>query len=161
VRELTVTIKYGKGYEETWAVFKGGTDEVREDIISYFGLMRDSVTELTLSELVVEVTSLAHGKGNIARFLGGTIIPPSEAGPDPAPAASAPSGDPWAAVGSGAATPPAAQPAEDPNAYILGEIEKQSDVAGLKRLWAENQNFFADPAVMAAWKAKGKALSAA
>jgi hypothetical protein len=159
VRELTVTIKYGKGYEETWAVFKGNPDEVREDIISYFGLMRDSVTELTLSELVVEVTSLAHGKGNIARFLGGTIIPPSEAGPDPAPASSSSNEDPWAAAGA-TTSAPAAQPAEDPNAYILGEIEKQSDVAGLKRLWAENQNFFADPAVMAAWKAKGKALSA-
>ncbi|WLW38583.1 hypothetical protein [Streptomyces phage Verabelle] len=159
MRELTVTIKYGKGYEETWAVFKGNPDEVREDIISYFGLMRDSVTELTLSELVVEVTSLAHGKGNIARFLGGTIIPPSEAGPDPAPAASS-NEDPWAAASSSTPSAPAAQPAEDPNAYILGEIEKQADVAGLKRLWAENQNFFSDPAVMAAWKAKGKALSA-
>lgn len=159
MRELTVTIKYGKGYEETWAVFKGNPDEVREDIISYFGLMRDSVTELTLSELVVEVTSLAHGKGNIARFLGGTIIPPSEQSAPPQ-TSTASNEDPWAAASS-AAPAPAAQPAEDPNAYILGEIEKQTDVASLKRLWAENQSFFSDPSVMAAWKAKGKALSAA
>ncbi|WJN63443.1 hypothetical protein [Streptomyces phage phiScoe56] len=161
MRELTVTIKYGKGYEETWAVFKGNPEEVREDIISYFGVMRDSVSELTLSELVVEMTSLAHGKGNIARFLGGTIIPPSEAAAPPAQ--TAPTGDPWAAAQSNQSSPPAAsQPeAEDPNAYILGEIEKQTDVAALKRLWAENQSFFSDPSVMAAWKAKGKALSAA
>lgn len=160
MRELTVTIKYGKGYEETWAVFKGSPDEVREDIISYFGVMRDSVSELTLSELVVEMTSLAHGKGNIARFLGGTIIPPSEAAAPPAPA---PSGDPWAAAQSSTPVHTVAdnQQAEDPNAYILGEIEKQTDVASLKRLWAENQSFFSDPSVMAAWKAKGKALSAA
>ncbi|WJN62732.1 hypothetical protein [Streptomyces phage phiScoe15] len=161
MRELTVTIKYGKGYEETWAVFKGSPEEVREDIISYFGVMRDSVSELTLSELVVEMTSLAHGKGNIARFLGGTIIPPSEAAAPPAQ--TAPTGDPWAAAQSTTPVHTVAdnQQAEDPNAYILGEIEKQTDVASLKRLWAENQSFFSDPSVMAAWKAKGKALSAA
>jgi hypothetical protein len=159
-----VTIKYGKGYEETWAVFKGSPDEIREDIVTYFGFQRESTVELTLSELVVEATSLAHGKGNIARFLGGTIIPPSEhtAPPQTSPASNE---DPWAAAsgqqadsawsGSGSQQ----SQTEDPNAYILGEIEKQADVAGLKRLWAENQSFFSDPAVMAAWKAKGKSLS--
>ncbi|WJN62656.1 hypothetical protein [Streptomyces phage phiScoe10] len=167
-RSLTVTIKYGKGYEETWAVFKGSPDEIRADIVTYFGFQRDSVTELTLSELVVEATSLAHGKGNIARFLGGTIIPPSEhnAPPQTPPASTE---DPWAAATGGqqtsawsdAGTSQSAQPDADPNAYILGEIEKQSSVDGLKRLWAENQSFFSDDAVMAAWKAKGKALKAA
>ncbi|AWY07599.1 hypothetical protein SEA_YOSIF_35 [Streptomyces phage Yosif] len=168
-RSLTVTIKYGKGYEETWAVFKGSTDEIRQDIVDYFGFQRDSVAGLTLSELVVEATSIAHGTGNVAKYLGGTIIGSEPNPPAATPAASSSNEDPWASAGSTSAPannwPPAAAsaPAEDsnPNAYILGEIEKQTDVAGLKRLWAENQSFFSDASVMAAWKAKGKALQSA
>ena len=67
---MSITIKYGKGYEETWAGFTGTVPEGREDIIDYFGVDRATVTELTLSELVVNVTNLAHGKGNVAAMLG-------------------------------------------------------------------------------------------
>ncbi|MEU9126566.1 hypothetical protein AB0D08_00360 [Kitasatospora sp. NPDC048540] len=161
-RGITVTIKYGKGYEETWAVFKGSANEVREDIAAYFGFPPEAMEGLTLSEVVVNATSLAHGKGNIAAMLGATIIPVSQSA---VPAA--PTGDPWAAAAQSAPAsnwaPKASGPepaAEDPNAWILGEIEKQPDRDSLKRLWAENQSFFADPAVMAAWKSKGKALAA-
>ncbi|AKY03342.1 hypothetical protein FDI80_gp32 [Streptomyces phage Aaronocolus] len=164
-RELSVTIKYGKSYDDTWAVFKGTPDEIRSDIVSYFGIMPDAVAEMTLSEIVTAATDLAHGKGNAARFLGATVVPSQSAPAKPAQtAAPASNEDPWAAAASSApstpSTPPAPQ-AEDPNAWILGEIEKQTSVDSLKRLWAENQSFFKDAAVMAAWKAKGKALSAA
>ncbi|AKY03640.1 hypothetical protein SEA_IZZY_33 [Streptomyces phage Izzy] len=164
-RELSVTIKYGKSYDDTWAVFKGTPDEIRSDIVSFFGIMPDAVTEMTLSEIVTAATDLAHGKGNAARFLGATVVPSQSAPAQPAQtAAPASNEDPWAAAASSApstpSTPPAPQ-AEDPNAWILGEIEKQTSVDSLKRLWAENQSFFKDSAVMAAWKAKGKALSAA
>lgn len=166
-RELTITLKYGKSYDDSWAVFKGTPNEVRDDIVSFFGFNRESVAELTLNDLVVEATNLAHGKGNAARFLSAVTIPASEA-PPPAPA-SASSEDPWAAAGVTDNGPPwdthpveevkpAAQPkAEDPDAWILGEIENQTSVAGLKRLWAENQSMFNDK-VLAAWKAKGRAL---
>jgi hypothetical protein len=78
-----------------------------------------------------------------------------------------PTDDPWAAAANVQSGPwpgsasVAESKKEDPNAYILGEIEKKTTVQELKKLWAENQSFFSDAAVMAAWKAKGKALSAA
>ncbi|GGU41346.1 hypothetical protein GCM10010211_00380 [Streptomyces albospinus] len=142
---ITVTIKYGKGYEDTWAVFRGPSEVVRKQIIDYFGFECEPVTSLTLSELVVEATSIAHGTGNIAGLLGGRIV-----------ATEAPSDedDPWAAA---SATPaPAAK--EEPNGWILGEIAKQTSVADLQKVWAANQSFFADPTVMTAYKAKGRAL---
>ncbi|MFE9254020.1 hypothetical protein [Streptomyces sp. NPDC006879] len=152
-RSITVTIKYGKGYDDSWAVFKGRPGEVREDVIDFFGMERDSLTGLTLSDVVTNATNIAHGKGLIATQLGATVI--SE---EPAPVK--PAGDPWASVGGlqQAATP--AAPEQDKNAWILGEIEKQKNRVELKKLWAANQSFFADPAVMEAYKAKGKALPA-
>jgi hypothetical protein len=166
IRPISITIKYGKGYDDTWAVFQGSAPEVREDIISYFGFQREAVTDLTLSELVVAATDLAHGKGNAARFLGATVLPSQKAEAAPAQPAPASNEDPWAAASSSAPSKPAAPAApaqpkdDDPNAWILGEIEKQTSVDGLKRLWAANQSFFSDASVMAAWKAKGRALSA-
>ncbi len=148
-RTVTVTIKYGKGYEETWAVFKGSTGEVREDILTYFGIESASVASLTLSELVVNVTNLAHGKGNVAATLGATAIPSATS-----EAAQAEGTDPWAAAAS-ASTP--AQPEVNP---IFDAIKACTTRDELKRLWAENQPQFADSAVMDAWKARGKELTA-
>lgn len=149
-RELTVTIKYGKGYEETWAVFKGMVTEVREDIIAYFGIDSASVAGQTLSELVVNATSIAHGKGNVAATLGAVAIPASDQGnQDSAPAQGQ---DVWAQAEAAAQQQP---PAVNP---LFAQIEACGDVGALQRLWAENQAAFADAEVMAAWKAKGKAL---
>ncbi|ANT41084.1 hypothetical protein BI024_gp34 [Streptomyces phage Nanodon] len=168
--ELSVTIKYDKGHDATWAVFRGTPDEIRSDIATYFGFEREAIAELTLSELVVHATDLAHGKGNAARFLGGVVLPSQSAKEQVAQTKTEASNeDPWAAASSQQApsawsdtgTQTSSEPkADDPNAWILGEIEKQNTVDGLKRLWAANQSFFADASVMAAWKAKGKALSA-
>ncbi|MFE0964044.1 hypothetical protein [Streptomyces fungicidicus] len=156
-RGITVTIKYGKGYDDTWAVFKGNAGEVRSDILDYFGIDSDSVTGLTLSDIVTNATNIAHGKGLIATQLGATVV--SE---EPAPSAK-PQGDPWAAIGNSTPVTIADQaPAsnEDKNAWVLGEIAKKTSRAELKKFWAENQSFFADPAVMDAYKAKGKSLPA-
>ena len=165
--ELSVTIKYDKGHDATWAVFRGTPDEIRSDIAAYFGFEREAIAELTLSELVVHATDLAHGKGNAARFLGGVVLPSQSAVAETKAAQAASTEDPWAAASTASAAdwpPKNMAPAEtkddDPNAWIMGEIESQTTVDGLKRLWASNQSFFADAGVMAAWKAKGKALSA-
>lgn len=151
-RGITVTIKYGKSYEDTWAVFNGPLEGVREDLIAYFGVDRVSVENQTLSELVVNVTSLAHGKGNAAALLGGVAIGTDTTSiPTPAPRsdeAQQPSGTQEEPQG------------EDLAKALLAKVEAATDVAALKRLWAENQAVFAAaPDLMAAWKAKGKALS--
>lgn len=160
--ETSVTIKYGKSYDDTWAVFKGTSAEIRANILEFFGMDPATQQGLSLSSIVVNATNVAHGKALIATTLGATVIEETS-NEEPAK----PNGDPWAAA-SAQQGPSAlherasvAEPAKaDPNAYILGEIEKQTTVDGLKKLWAANQSFFADAAVMAAWKAKGKALSA-
>lgn len=75
------------------------------------------------------------------------------------------SDDPWAAAaadqGDDASQSAAAEP-EKPNAALYSAIESSADVNALKLLWADNQQAFADDAdLLAAWKAKGKALKAA
>ncbi|MEU8835212.1 hypothetical protein OG763_38150 [Streptomyces sp. NBC_01230] len=158
--ELSVTIKYDKGHDATWAVFRGTTGEIRADILDFFGMDPATQVGLSLSSVVTNATQIAHGKGLIATALGATVV---EETSEPAK----PTDDPWAAAANVQSGPwpgsaSVAEPKkEDPNAYILGEIEKKTTVQELKKLWAENQSFFSDAAVMAAWKAKGKALSAA
>ncbi|MGW3323865.1 hypothetical protein [Streptomyces virginiae] len=158
---MKVTIKYGKGYDDSWVVFEGATQQIRADVLDYFGMDPESQRGLSLSSIVVNATNLAHGKGLIATQLGATVVEETSTEP------TKPTSDPWAAA-AGASSASRANRAsdagpqkEDPNAYILGEIAKQTKVEGLKQLWAANQSFFDDAAVMAAWKAKGKALSAA
>jgi hypothetical protein len=161
---VKVTIKYGKGYDDSWVVFEGTTPEVRAEILDYFGMDPESQRGLSLSSIVVNATNIAHGKGLVATQLGATVVEETSTAPakpteDPwAAASAAQSGGPWPGSASVASEQPKA---EDPNAYILGEIAKQTTVDGLKKLWAANQSFFKDPAVMAAWKAKGKSLQAA
>ncbi|WDS51748.1 hypothetical protein SEA_TRIUMPH_34 [Streptomyces phage Triumph] len=158
--ETSVTIKYGKGYDDTWAVFKGTATEIRANILEFFGMDPATQQGLSLSSIVVNATNLAHGKGLIATALGATVVEETTT-EEPAK----PTTDPWAAA-SAQQTPSAwsggasatESKAEEPNAYILGEIAKQTTVDGLKKLWAANQSFFSDASVMAAWKAKGKSL---
>jgi hypothetical protein len=157
VSELSVTIKYDKGHDATWAVFRGTTGEIRADVLEFFGMDPATQAGLSLSSVVTNATQIAHGKALIATALGATIV---EETTEPAK----PTDDPWAAASAAQPSGPwpgsasVTEAKDDPNAYILGEIEKQTTVDGLKKLWAGNQSFFADPAVMAAWKAKGKSL---
>ncbi|MET8111164.1 hypothetical protein [Streptomyces prasinus] len=159
---MKVTIKYGKGYEDSWVVFEGPPQEIRAEILDYFGIDPETQSGLSLSSVVVNATNVAHGKGLIATSLGATVVEETKAEP------AKPTDDPWAAAAANVQSGPwpgsasVAEPKkEDPNAWILGEIEKQTTVDGLKKLWAGNQSFFADAAVMAAWKAKGKTLQTA
>jgi hypothetical protein len=155
-RGITVTIKYGKGYDETWVVFHGDQSEVRDDLTSFFGLERVSEAALTLSDLVVNATSVAHGIGSLAAGLGATVIDASPAvTPASPPSSEAAEGgaDPWVE----AAAPPTAHPA----AELLRDIADAPDVPALQLLWAQNQAAFKDEAVMRAWKTRGRQLSTA
>lgn len=158
--EITITIKYGKGHDDSWAVFRGTPTEIRANILEFYGMDPASQQGLSLSSVVVNATQIAHGKGLIATSLGATVVE-ENANEEPAK----PAGDPWATASaqqspsawSGSASVTETK-AADPNAYILGEIAKQTSVDGLKKLWAANQSFFSDASVMATWKAKGKSL---
>lgn len=151
-RGITVTIKWGKGYEEPWLVFHGLAREVREDIIAAFGFDGESVADLTLAELVVNAKQAAHGTGRVASQLGGRVISQGQAKP-----AAPTEEDAWSKAEQEPAAP--AEPEVNP---LYAEIEKQPSVAALQRLWAENKDAFtAEPELMVAYKVKGKALSSA
>ncbi|MEU9795081.1 hypothetical protein AB0E27_31600 [Streptomyces sparsogenes] len=164
---MKVTIKYGKGYDDSWVVFEGSTPEIRAAIIEYFGMDPETQRGLSLSSIVVNATSIAHGKGLIATSLGATVV---EEAPATEPAK--PTEDPWAAAASQQSGPQsgsasvagqsaAEEKADDTTAWALGEIETKASVQELKKFWAENQGLFSDAKIMAAWKARGKALQAA
>jgi hypothetical protein len=153
VSETTVTIKYSGDRDATWVVFRGMPAQLRADIMDYFGMDPTTQAGLSLSSIVTNATQVAHGKALIATSLGATVVEETTTAP------AAPAGDPWAAAASSTPVHTVADQAPaDPNAWILGEIEKQTTVPGLKKLWADNQVFFSDVTVMAAWKAKGKSL---
>lgn len=147
-RGITVTVKYGTGYDQPWVVFHGLVEEVRDDIVSFFGIQRENVVNLTLSDLVVNATSAAHGVGALASSLGATVIESRPHDPQ------VPADDAWVQASSSA--PAEKEPAGQ---ALLDRIGQAPDVPALQRLWVENQAAFADPAVMDAWKARGRALS--
>ncbi|MFI9228965.1 hypothetical protein [Streptomyces rimosus] len=144
-RSITVTIKYGKGYEDSWVTFRGAPEAIPGDIVSFFGLDCDTLAELTPSELVVEATHTAQGAMHVVRGLDARIVPsrPAETADAPRKAAQA-----------------AAKPDTTTQA-LLDQIQACQSADALKRLWAENQAAFGDEGVMNAWKARGRALAAA
>ena len=144
-----ITIKYGKGYEDTWANFRGSLVQIRENLIVFFGLTADETAGLTLSEVVLQATNLAHAKGNLGAALGATPIATKAMASAPA------TGDVWAEAG-GAATP-AKKEGPSQSEILIETIGKTDGVDALKRLWAENQAAFADTSVMDAWQARGRA----
>lgn len=159
--EITVTVKYGKGYEEPWVVFKGQRHAVMSDVEAFFALDTEGLTD---HEVVVNAVKCAQGTGAIATKLGGTAISSSGA------SASVTGTDPWAGVndkdtsaqgvwrqmdGNGVTAE------ADPNKWIYEAIDNALAVGALQKLWAQNQAAFdADSKLMDAYKAKGKSLTA-
>ncbi|MEU6959576.1 hypothetical protein [Streptomyces chrestomyceticus] len=142
-RSITVTIKYGKGYEDSWVTFRGDPEVISGDIVSFFGLDCDTLTGVTPSELVVEATHTAQGAMHVVRGLDARIVPsrPTKTADGPREAAQ---GHPKSSA---------------PVQPLLDQIQACKSTDDLKRLWAENQMAFGDEAVMNAWKARGRALA--
>jgi hypothetical protein len=158
---VTVTIKYGKSYEDTWAVFKAAdNDSLKALVGNYFGVEPEVVAHLTNHELVLNMTSVAHGSADAAALLGGTVIPASESVAKPV---ERPAGNPWAGLGD---TPvkedwPSRKPEhEEKEKHLLNVIAASKTVAELqKKVWIDNREGYEKyPTVQAAYKARGKEL---
>lgn len=150
--DIGITVKYGKGYEETWAGFKGEASEVRADLLAYFGLDAEEHAGLTLNELVVNCTTMAHSTTFAVKTLGGTVVaPPSNPAQPPNDEAQA---DAWSQAESGSTDSPG--PVVNP---LVAQIEGAADVDALKLLYATHKEIATDAELLARWKAKGKALS--
>lgn len=141
-RSITVTIKYGRNHDDSWAVFRGGPGDIRDDITAFFSLDGKSVADLSLHELIVEAGQIAQSTTTIVKGLDARIVP------QPAP-------QPSAAWKRAEASPVAAQ---STTSAVLDQIAACQNADELRRLWATNQTAFGDQAVMDAWKARGRAL---
>jgi hypothetical protein len=149
-----VTIKYDKGHDSTWAVFRGETVLVlRDQIVEFFNIDKEFAASLTLHELTQNATQQAHGVATAVRGLGGTVVPAQRTATKTDEAQTG--GDAWAQAEAGAA-----KEGEDPLAFYYAGVEAATSRPELKKFWAENQQAFEDEALMAAYKAKGKALPA-
>ena len=159
--ETTVTIKYDKGYDAPWVVFKGGVSQITGQMASYFGLSADEASDLTPHELTVICNGIAQGKGkpvqgisrakdkapatteeaveNVKNVIGGEVVADSA----------------WDGVDD---SEPTAAP---DHAALIAALNAADDLNSLKRLWAENKPAFEDSAVKSAYNARGKALKAA
>lgn len=143
---ITVTIKYGKAYDDSWAVFKGpNTTDVRFQILEYFGVSDDDTIHLTLHELVTDVTKVAQGTATAARVLDAVAINPNPRETNI---------HPWA----GLKEELAAEAAVHPHQRVLDLIGQQTSIDDLRAVYAKNQAAFADEEVMDAYKARGKEL---
>lgn len=141
--EVTATVKFGKGYDDPWLVFRGDPDQISEQVIASFGL--EETEGLTLAELIVNASKQAQAVRAASAGLGGSVISQGNGRRNA-----------WAeAAGS---TEPA-QPERNP---LYGKLEEVTDVAALKELYARNKAAFdGDAELLAAWKAKGKSLTEA
>ncbi|PHQ49488.1 hypothetical protein BLA24_25980 [Streptomyces cinnamoneus] len=141
-RSVTVTIKCGAAQEDPQLSFRGPSAEVQEDIAACFGFDRKSVSGLTLHELVAEANQLAQGASTVMRgFPGARVVPQGDERNESAQSTTPPAGH---------------QETENP---LLEQITACATTDDLRRLWATNQHAFTDPAVMDAWKARGRALA--
>ena len=80
-RGVTVTVKYGAGFETPWTVFHGSVDEVKEDMGIWFGQEEAAKTldgHDLLSGLYNAFKTQGGGSGGRSRGK------PSEAAPEPA-----------------------------------------------------------------------------
>lgn len=147
-----ITIKYGAGFDAPWYTPRGTNDELYEMLVDAYGLepQNEDGTPRLLHELILEATKTAQAAFSVQATLGGTVVRSGGRGGKPA------------AWGNKAPAEPAPEPEPvDPLVQIKADIEATETVDALKRLYAENQALFADAETLAAWKAKGKALTAA
>lgn len=133
---ISVTIKHGGGHDDTWTVFRGAHDDIRREVVDYFGLtVSDS---FSLAEVVHNATQVAHGL-NATGALGATVRA-SEREPQK----------------------PKAEPVEekpDVEGELVRQFEEADSIETLRELWRENASIASKSKVAKdAYVARGIAL---
>jgi len=156
MRGMSVTIKVpeSKRYaaDNPWLVFHGRPAVVADMIREAFGLDPDK--ELSVFELALNAQDAATKIGTLRAGLGGATVISSGGSTPPAEG-----GNAWSQAGSTPAAPEKTE-LELEIERLTPAVEKVTTVAELQELWARNQEAFKDATLMAAYKAKGKSLSA-
>jgi hypothetical protein len=144
----------------TWIVFHGSPAKIREQIIEVFEI--ENGADRPLYDLINEATDLFKASATVSQNLGGRVLSQGNGEQQQQPASSGGSGDVWAQAAAAKGEQAPQQEAKEDKDPLLGVIESCKTVAEVQQVWAENQAAFNDnPDYMAAYKAKGKALSAA
>lgn len=151
---ISATIKHPESAryknDNPWIVFEGSEPEAIKALIAEtFGL---DVEGLTLNEVVVNAQQQASAVATAAQGTGGTVVDSGR---------SSGGNGAWGGVNKGQKAQEQQAPSEPARDQIFDLIDDCATVDDLQKLWAENQAKFAEDEVMAAYKAKGKALSAA
>lgn len=156
---VSVTIKTGKGFEDTWLGFTGSVQEVRENIKATFEL---DDTDLTLFELVQNATQTAHGVTTAVRGLGGRVEPTSSAPAAP----TADEAQQTNAFDQAARELREPEKEQDPYDALDAAVQEFTDLDALREFYAEPANkalFTAGTeraeASKKAWQKKGRQLN--
>lgn len=163
---IGVTLKGDKGYEAPWITFTGSPSSVKADLIEVFGFDETSnAAELDLHDLVIEAAKAFNAQYATSTTLGGKPVgggrrtggrgseSPAASQPASEPAST---GDAWDATASEAPSEPEAPAGPD----IPALIAACASVAELRNLWADHLDAIkGDAELLAAWKARGKALT--
>jgi hypothetical protein len=171
----SVTFKTGEKYKESLINFSGAREQVRADVIAFFGLVPSECDGRTDYEVRLMADSIAQSVAVVQNKLGAVLATKSEVAAgnaqaqprDQIPQAvhdAMANGDPWKQAGEAdttAAAKPEA-PAPSPVEVMLDTVDAQVEVKALQLVWAQNKQLFKDhDELMAAYKAKGKSLQAA
>lgn len=154
-REVGVTLKFPESArykaDNPWITFRGTPESIRESIVAVMGWTAEDTNDLTLAALVYNAQRDVTAIGSAGNGLGGRVISEGKA-----------SGPAWEEAKSSPAEPAAPEKSAEELAVerLTAEVAKVADVAELQQLWARNQEAFKNEGLMAAYKARGKALSA-
>lgn len=135
----TATFKLGKDFNDPWLVLYGNPGTLRRQILEAFG--DDDAGELSLVELIATKAVEAHAIYTLAK---------SGAKPEAAPKRrSAPAKKAEESkVEKPAEEVEEAEEVDDATAHVLSLIENTTTQPELKRVWAENNDAFADNDVL-------------
>lgn len=122
----TLTIKFGKGYEDPWFVASGNPATIRRQLLEFAGLEDDP--DKTLQRLGIEVASETQAMWAARSKAGGQRLP--------AAASKAPTDDTPVEAGE------PAKAAEDPNQFILDALANADTNEALVRVFAKNKDAF-------------------
>jgi len=141
---VSVTLKHNGKYEDPWVVFHGSPARIREQIIEFFDMGTEVSDDASVANVVYEANKIASREYNAAQQLGGVVISTNKPGAKSQPKAQG-------------ETKPAAT--DDKSEFIAGKIASAPDMDSLTDVWGDYATEIkADENLMAAFKARGKAL---
>lgn len=136
-RGVTVTVKYGSGYDAPWTVFHGSVDEVKEDMGVWFGQEEAAKT--------LDGHDLLSGLYNAFKAQGG-----SSGGRGRGKAAKA-TVEPAKPISADVEEARPLADAEDAVAVLVAKLGTSTD-EGILELWREHKKLFEDARVQKAVK---------